>query len=279
MEKQEVVASIIMETTSEPAPPKHLSVEEMGPHLRFLRFYADLQDFDKFNRNNRLYRAMAMNNGLKQPHITELITKGAFCGEFGHPVGKDVDVPRILTIDPKLISHRITSLDVNSVGVKGWVETLAKGYGEDFMYYILQGMEPAFSLRALAQVTRKGERQFIESTPRIVTYDAVILPSHKVAYRDESVAIKTITKKLQSDGNILHENIVTPILENQIKDFIALESMNLDVISDMYELDKNSMSISKDLNFMYLKEGDNTFSVKIEDKIKHDVTGYMKNLF
>lgn len=286
MEKNEVVAQILMETTTEPMKPKNIEVVDRNG-LYYVRFYTCLQTFNIRNRNGRTYMGGPMNECLNEPHIQELIRKKAWLGEYGHPL--DTNMARVMTIDPKLASHKITSLDLTNDYAKGWIETLPDGYGRNFTNNILQGMEPAFSFRGLASVTRRGREQIIQSKPRGIAYDAVILPSHPEAYRDESISVelKTITApitesamgtNLNSLGNTMEDSKGIIVTESQIIDFIKEESKNVKLISDIYEVCNESMSLTKDCKNAILREGNQTFYINIEDKIKYEVNNYMANL-
>lgn len=274
MKKDEVIASIIMEQVSDPMKPQNLDLVQLGNGLAYCKFYTNLQDWNKKNRNGRIYTDGAMIPALQASYIHELIRKGSFAGELGHPLSKDP--ARILTIDPKLISHRITKLDVDRFAAKGWVESLMTDQGQNFTKMILQGFEPAFSLRALASITRRGGEQLIESQARVVCYDVVILPSHEMAYRDETVQIEW-RNAIEKTGNTVTESIVSPLLEGQFINFLKEDSANLNIISNQYEISTECMTLSKDLKNMIVTEGDRSYIVKMDDFAKKEINSYMKN--
>ena len=277
MVKNEVAAYLIMESTMEPVRPKNLQVHDKNG-LFYVRFETYLQEFDTFNRNRRNYALGPMMESLNAPHIRELIAKKSWKGEAGHPMTEDVK--RILTIDPKLTSHKVNWFSLEGKLLRGEVETLDDGmYGTQMTKNILQGMEPAFSLRALAKLIKNGDgSSLIRSKSHIVCYDWVILPSHDKAYRDQSKPIQKVFKSLQDDGNTITESALVPVAESQIKDFIKMESHNLKVVSNVCEVAMESMSLTSDLSYAILREGSNTYAVKIEDRIKHDVRRFMANL-
>lgn len=276
MERSEVIAYLIMEAASEPTKPENIKVFDKSG-LFYLRFDTVLQTFDTFNRNRRNYDSGAMKTSLFQAsHLTELMTEGSWCGEAGHPDTEEVR--RILTIDPQCTSHRITKIWMEGTVLYGTVETLDdNAHGTRFTKNILQGMTPAFSLRALASLTKRSDGSaFMKSRAHVVTYDRVILPSHKEAYRDKSKPIQTVSKRIPNDA--VTEGVLIAVNENQIKDFIRLESVNVKAVSNVYEVATESMSVSEDFKFVYLKEGSNTYAVKVEDRIKNEVRGFMARL-
>lgn len=278
MRRDEVIACLLMESVMEPTRPTNVEVCDKGG-LFFVRFKTILQEFDAVNRNRRIYTLAAMMESLRAPHIHELMSKGSWKGEAGHPESQEVS--RILTILPNNTSHKINSFDIKGKLLMGEVETLDdNAEGTRMTKNILQGMEPAFSLRALASLTKRADGiSLVQSRAHLVCYDWVILPSHEKAYRDTSSPIQKISKPGFNTGQIMTEsNIVIPVMENQITDFIKMESHNVKLISNLHEVALESMQLTADKQNVILREGSNTYLVKVEDRIKHDIRGYMKNL-
>lgn len=274
LNKEEVVAYCVMEE-SIPVQASNVQVIDNNS-IFYLRFNATLQDFNVKNRNGRIYMGSAMIPSLNAEHIMELQRNGSWFGECGHPMSDDIK--RILTIDPKLISHRIVSHTVDNHKCKGTIETLDTEFGRQMTKSILQGMNPAFSLRALAPLVKKGDgTSVVQSKCHAVCYDWVVLPSHKTAYRDESVPTEKIVKKIMESGNSVEGGSV-PVHEAAIKDFISMESSNVKLISNICEVALGNMTLSKDMRNVIVRENNNTYFIKLEDKIKHDINHYMKNL-
>lgn len=288
MNKKEVIAHIIMEQTTEPMKVQNLKMIGNKDGLWFLRFHAFLQDWNRKNRNGRIYMDQAMIPALRDPAIMELIRQKSWCGEYGHPITKDT--MRILTIDPNNICHKITSLEVDKKGASGWIETLVNDKGTNYAKLILQGMEPAFSLRALAAINRDTGTEIIQSRAKVVTYDAVILPSHKIAYRDTSKQISLNVvgdvdpKRVVQEGSVKPYNhsttdYVEPLYESSMKNFLMEESFNVKTITDKYEVCQENVHITKDLKHVIMQENDRSFIINIEEKIQKDIAGYTKSLF
>lgn len=274
--KEQLAAYLIMESMSDPVPVKNVEFNDKNG-LFYVRFDTVLQDFNTKNRNNRIYMSEAMIPSLMADHIMELQSKGSWGGEFGHPHSDDIK--RILTIDPKLVSHRIVKHEVNSARCTGTIETFDNEYGRQFSKMILQGLEPAFSLRALAPLVKRPDGvSIVKTKAHVVTYDAVILPSHKVAYRDKSKPVEKIFKSLAENGNDMTHQSLLPVHESMITDFIAMESMNVKLISNVCEVALESMQLSKDTRHVILKESGNTYIVPLEEKIQRDISAYMKNI-
>lgn len=192
------------------------------------------------------------------------------------------ETKRILTIDPKLISHTINKIWLEGNLLYGEVETLddGGGYGTKFTKNILQGQEPAFSLRALAQLVKLADgSQVVRTRSHVVTYDRVILPSHNKAYRDESKPIEKIYKDVTLEGNcITDEPRLVPVHESSLVDYIMEESKNINIVSSMVDVCKESCTFTSDLKNLVVKEGSQTYLVNIEDKIRDDVMHYLCKL-
>jgi len=276
MNREEIAAYLIMESVSEPMQVKNVQVHDKDS-LFYVRFDTNLQDFNVKNRNNRIYFGDVMVPSLNAEHIIELEQNKSWFGEAGHPVTDDIK--RILTIDPKMISHRIVSHDVNTSRCTGTVETACTDYGKQMANLILQHMEPAFSLRALASVVKRPDNtQVIKTKAHVVTYDWVILPSHRVAYRDKTKPIQKVVQRIVDDGNVVNECSLTPVHESMIKDFISMESTNVKLISNVCEVALESMELSEDLKHVILRESGRTYIVPIEEKIKKDINHYLRHL-
>lgn len=276
LQKEEVLAYLIMEESLEPVQADNVQVFDKNS-LFYVRFNATLQDFNVKNRNGRIYMGSAMIPSLNAEHIMELQKNGSWFGEAGHPMSDDIK--RILTIDPKLISHRIVSHSVNNHRCTGVIETLDNEMGRQMTKAILQGMNPAFSLRALAPLVKKPDgTAVVQSKCHAVCYDWVVLPSHRVAYADQSAPVEKIVKKVTAGGNVVNESSVIPVHEAAIKDFISMESTNVKLVSNLCEVALGDMRLSSDMRHVILKEGTDTFVVRLEDKIKHDINAYMRGL-
>ena len=79
------------------------------------------------------------------------------------------------------------------------VETLDEGPGTPgnrMMRNILQGIVPAFSLRALVPQHKNADGSIdVVGVGRMVCYDRVYLPSHESAYMDVEIPVKNVVTK------------------------------------------------------------------------------------
>jgi hypothetical protein len=189
---------------------------------------------------------------------------------------------RVTQIDPARICGRINSYYRSGNLLKGEFETFDDGAcGTMLTRRILQGMEPAFSVRMLAKLSRTKDGTMLMNTPgHLVTADCVILPSHMEAYRDETKNISVVNKAItESAGADItaeqYRDMVFAINEAMFTDFIKEESKNFKLVKNVEEVIGDTFKLTKDLNNIIIKEGTDTYYVKVEDKIKHDIRNFM----
>lgn len=278
--KRPIHSIIIMEgNASEPAEIKNLDVIDK-PGQFYLRFNARLQSFNVKNRNGRTYLGKAMIPSYNAPHIFELEQANSWFGEAGHPLSNDVQ--RILTIHLPLTSHRVKSHTVNMDYCDGVIETLndGNGFGSRMTKLILQGMKPAFSLRALANmVTSKNGESIIDSKAHVVCPDWVVLPSHVDAYMKEDSPIERIATEAYDLGNSMtNDSKLVPVQESALLDFLALESTNVKFMSNVCEIALEGMQLSPNARSVILKEKGFRYVVPLEEQLSNIAMDYLSGL-
>ena len=278
MEKNEVVAHVIMEQTADPCAVNVRDFNKNG--MTYVIFETVFQSFGVKNRNKRIYDGDAVMASWNAPHIQELIRKKSFVSEYGHPLEQSMS--RITQIDPARICGRINSYYRSGNLLKGEFETFDDGAcGTMLTRRILQGLEPAFSVRMLAKLSKTNDGTMLMNQPgHLVTADCVILPSHCEAYRDESKSMNIVHKAISESAgmNITEEqyqDMVFAINESMFVDFIKEESKNFKLVKNVEEVIGDSFQLTKDLNNIIIKESGNTYYVKVEDKIKYDIRNFM----
>ena len=276
-----------MESAMEPMKPKIIeTVNE--PNMFYVRFRTCLQSFDCFNRNKRNYNLRPMMEAVKADHIQELLYKGTWCGENGHP--DSTDIKRILSIDMTKICHRIIDLEFQGNLLYGTIETLNDdAWGKQFTKHILQGLHPSFSLRALAAITKLGDgRGIIKTNPHIVTYDRVILPSHREAYMDNSKPITLVQSATESatiqesyipEGNTFDDTVheVNESTIASVLDYVKEESSTFKELATFFDANYDSVSLV-DESKVCINDGDRKIIVCLEDYIRHDIASYMSDI-
>lgn len=278
MEKNEVIAHVIMEQTADPCAVNVRDFNRNG--MIYVIFETVFQSFGVKNRNKRIYDGDAVMASWNAPHIQELIRKKSFVSEYGHPL--DQSMHRVTQIDPTRICGRINSYYRSGNLLKGEFETFDDGAcGTMLTRRILQGLEPAFSVRMLAKLSRTKDGTMLMNSPgHLVTADCVILPSHMEAYRDETKNINVVNKAItESAGADItaeqYQDMVFAINEAMFTDFIKEESKNFKLVKNVEEVIGDTFKLTKDLNNIIIKEGTDTYYVKVEDKIKHDIRNFM----
>ena len=278
MEKNEVIAHVIMEQTADPCAVNVRDFSKNG--MTYVIFETVFQSFGVKNRNKRIYDGDAVMASWNAPHIQELIRKKSFVSEYGHPL--DQSMHRVTQIDPARICGRINSYYRSGNLLKGEFETFDDGAcGTMLTRRILQGLEPAFSVRMLAKLSRTKDGTMLMNQPgHLVTADCVILPSHMEAYRDETKTMNVVHKAIAESAGVditeeQYYDMVFAINESMFTDFIKEESKNFKLVKSVEEVIGDSFTLTKDLNNIIIKEGTDTYYVKVEDKIKHDIRNFM----
>lgn len=216
--------------------------------LNFVRFESCIQSFGKRNRNKRLWMSKWLKEMLQAEHIIEELDKGTLAGESGHPVPAtgNVTLQRIVTIDPNNISHRFMKFDwkANDSLLYAVVETLddgAGGPGYKFMRHILQGLQPAFSLRSVVPQRKNPDGSIdVVGAGRLVTYDRVIGPSHKEAYMNKEVPVENV--QTLPDLNVVMESFAFDMLEHSDKIRKIIDGM--DPIMESASIDPTNATMS-----------------------------------
>lgn len=192
-----------------------------------------LQDMDVENRNHRIYAKADLSPEINGPRMTELIKAKEMKGELGHPLSDDL--VRQQTIDPKLTCVLFTKIWIEGNRVKGQFKGTNNAYGDEFDADLRDGCKPAFSLRALGAIENVNGKAYVKGI-KIITYDRVIYPSHKVAYTEKIVSESAI------DGTPVHENgIIVP--KNDPGRIITLKDSDARTVID--RLQKESANLDK----------------------------------
>lgn len=287
MKKNKLEAVLISDITSQGEKPRNLQVtnnKDVG--LCFINFDATLQRLNVVNRNGRNYGGQYADS-INDPRLKELMNSGNLMGEAGHPIGfTDAPLARIATVDPKNVSHKIKSLSLRGDIIEGNLETLDNGlHGTSMTRMMLQGMIPSFSVRALTNVTRGPNGVgMVHGPSRIVTFDWVVLPSHKEAYLDKNKPAILMNKS--SDAYVQESSgIMIPIDASLASDIAVMESENLKSFYHMMDTDLGTFTLSNDMKHAYVTENTgvdgltNRYVVPIEDKVADIARDLLSSLY
>lgn len=221
------------------------------------RVYATgiVQDLEIENRNGRIYEVKEMDPELNGDRMQELIKAGYLRGHAGHPSSNELSIQSV--IDPKLVCVQFDKVWRDGKDIHANFHGTNNELGAMFNQDLIDGCKPAFSLRALGSVDRSKDGRCYVRNIRIITWDHVIFPSHKRAYMSHLIDPKDKNKVIKEsaivgvDGKPLADNelhrkamitesaatdgILTPIMNQQVCDFIKEESANVKFIVDTFE--------------------------------------------
>lgn len=237
-----------------------------------------LQDMDVENRNRRIYAKSDLMPEINGPRMKELIAAKQFCGEYGHPLSDDL--VRQQTIDPKLVCVRFEKVWVEGNLVRARFRGTNNDYGSYFDQDLRDGCKPAFSLRALGAIENVNGKAYVKGT-KIITWDSVIYPSHKVAYTSNIVTESAI------DGTPLYENqIIVPkddpgriitLRESDAKTVISRlqkESANMDTILNTFDGIYDKISLLNENSVVLTNAMGGRIQVNLEDHIQNLIMDY-----
>lgn len=246
------------------------------------------------NRNGRIYAIEDLDREIHCTRTLELLkTKNLFC-EAGHPI--DTSLQRQSTIDWRNSNCKILTLETVGSNIEGLFTPSNTQLGKAFAEDLLEGVIPAFSLRALGSIrqTRLGAQV---TDLRLITYDQVIYPSHSNAYMTELLGesaglipdktefyTKTISESgivaiVDSTGNRLLP--AEPLKESkQIEEFIKNNSNNLKYINDYFGAYFENITITPNDTKITLAEAgtNNKIVVPVEKYIHCELLNYVDKL-
>lgn len=188
MDKNKIIGSVILEGATTAEDSVIIGANKSGNRLRAT---GTLQDMDVKNRNERIYSKADLSPEINGPRMTELINAGQFYGECGHPLTEDL--VRQQTIDPKLKCVLFEKVWIEGNLIKANFLGANNTYGADFDADLRDGRKPAFSLRALGYIENDQGKAYVKGI-KVVTWDHVIYPSHKVAYTSNVLTESAIGK-------------------------------------------------------------------------------------
>ena len=278
-----VEAYVIMESEGPWSQPKVQQIMDRANNF-YVTIEAVLQSFNTWNRNKRQYLKEAMIPALNAPHLVELRARKSWLGENGHP--QTNDPMKVLNIDMTKVCHRVDSVDIKGNTLYGQVTTLNDHmWGRQMTEHILQGMDVAFSLRALASITKvDGNRGIVKTQPHIVCYDRVCLPSHPEAYQVSGAPIKlhqsTGTNVTQEAWEYkLSESEAQKIIFESAARFATEESQRFKDIVKIFDICYETVGFAADGKSVFVKdlESKSTFNITLENYVYNQVCDIFKN--
>jgi Prohead core protein serine protease len=260
---------LIVESMTEPAVPNIIDHSKDN-----LVIDAVLQESEAGNRNKREYAHDALSGAVDSPQIQEKLRRKSLFGEAGHPLSDDIK--RQTFIDQVRMSHVIKSLRWERNILKGHVAPTHTSVGRDFEGLIRQGTEVAFSMRGLGGVSRKkGELTRIEKPLHIITWDWVIFPSHSNAYQT-SILKESVNDPFNT--SVLNEGLFVPVDNQDILDYIKMESENFKDTVNHLELNENTASLGSDGKTISVDSEDGKLVLYVEEDIRKEINSFFIGL-
>lgn len=238
-----------------------------------------LQDMDVENRNKRIYAAADLKPEINGPRMSELIKAKQFCGEYGHPLSDDLI--RQQTIDPKLVCVRFNKVWTEGNLVKARFQGTNNNYGSYFDQDLRDGCKPAFSLRALGAIENVNGKAYVKGI-KIITWDSVIYPSHKVAYTSNIVTESTVEGKPLYENQIVVPNndpgTIITLRESDARvvlDRLQKESANLTKIVETFDGVYDSVTLIDENKVLLTDKFGSRISVNLENHVENIIMDYV----
>lgn len=257
-----------------------------------------IQNGNETNRNRRFYPTDELRRALNAPRQKELVSTGNFKGEAGHPLDKTL--ARQSKIDPTNEQVWYTKIWMEGDAVKAHFRGTNNDLGRSFNDDLKDGQRPSFSLRALGSLVNENGRMTVRNM-QIVTYDRVYFPSHPGAYTTKIVTIESAGSKSYQDiyipknfeakrdeilalreaGNSVESpNIVTPLTQQEVSNFILSESTNLRNVINQFDIFYESIEVNPDMRSvtMTTRLGDKIY-LSLETSVSRDIINGVSEMF
>lgn len=171
-----------------------MSIESVGGIQKFSEIdvknqivKTTLMNFDDISRNDSLYERNSIINAIKSPYIEELLRRGAFWIELGHPP-VNCDKMRFFTIDMDNICGKVVNYDIGKDGITGKVQ-FVKPKGPIVWDWVEKDTNVSFSIRIftpnykLKDKTDGSGKKYTHKfgTMQLISFDCVTIPGYRAA--------------------------------------------------------------------------------------------------
>ena len=291
MDNTSCVGYIITEETSANVEFKIQSENKNG----FVIAEGIVQRGNEVNRNRRYYPTDELRRAIMAPRQKELVETGNFKGEAGHPLDKTL--ARQSKVDPQCEQVWYKKLWMEGDTVKAHFRGTNNDLGRSFNDDLKDGQLPSFSLRALGSLVNENGRMTVRNM-QMVAYDRVYFPSHPGAYTTkiittESAGNKEIyvpkhfeakteeIKSLQESGNSVESpNVLTPLTQDEVNNFILSESTNLRNVINQFDIFYESVELNPDMRTvtMTTRLGDQ-IHLSLETAVSREIINGISEMF
>lgn len=239
----------------------------------FLIFDSCLQSFGVMNRNKRAYIAENIMDKINNDeYIQTQLRNNSWIGELDHPTATiantELSTLRVGNPDPKVSSHYIRKPHLAGNLLRATIQTdSATDEGNNFAIKVVDGgIVPNFSARVFGALQNHSGMPTVV-VKRLITYDAVLFPSHREAVSDvkpqflESGQVENVT------GTIVYfKELARMAANNSAETEWLCESFGL-TIDDVIGVTNNgnSVVITEDKNVYVQPIMDKTVRKKVSD--------------
>lgn len=227
-----------------------------------------LQEVEEKNRNGRWYSKKELFPELTSPRTVELLETGNLRSESGHPLSKEL--ARQQTIVKSNCSCIILKLWTEGNFIKALVRGTNNKLGEEFNEDILDGISPAYSLRALGGITNTSKGAEVRNI-KVITWDEVIFPSHKRAYTNKVLSIgESAITHIEDDHGML-----IPLMTKDVVECIKQESYNFKQITESFNSLFSDISLlDNGRNIQLIDTVGNVVIMPTENYIRDEIINY-----
>ena len=244
---------------------------------------AVLQDMDTENRNHRIYTSKELLPQLVCERTKELLDTGNMKGENGHPMSKEL--ARQQTIDPNNVVVKFLKFWTEGNKVKAQFKGCNNRLGDEFNRDLLDDEKPSFSLRALGGIDLRNGKAYVKNV-KLITYDRVIFPSHKVAYTERIVSESASLISQKSAAKLVvpdnYKGIIVPITNESVIKALQHESANVKSILENFDVKYDNIEIiptTSGIKVQMLDETGNILVIGLEQHIQNEIMDYCASIY
>jgi hypothetical protein len=254
-----------------------------------------VQRGNEVNRNRRYYPTEELRRALNAPRQKELVETGNFKGEAGHPLDKTL--ARQSKVDPQCEQVWYKKLWMEGDLIKAHFRGTNNDLGRSFNDDLKDGQLPSFSLRALGSLVNENGRMTVRNM-QMVAYDRVYFPSHPGAYTTKIITTESAGEKeiyipkyfeakkeeiqsIQEAGNSVESpNVVTPLTQDEVNNFILSESTNLRNVINQFDIFYESIEVNPNMRSvtMTTRLGDKIY-LSLETAVSREIINGISDMF
>lgn len=274
-----IIGSIILEGA---ATVEDVIVADRGNNDRVLA-EGTLQDMDVENRNHRIYAKKDLEPEIHGARLRELIEAKQLKGECSHPLSDSI--VRQQTVDPKLTCVNYLKVWTEGNLVKAQFKGTNNDYGECFDKDLREGCKPAFSLRALGSIDNVNGKAYVRGI-KIITWDHVIFPSHKVAYTTKVLSESAVdlapntsfseqTKMIEEMNDVGRIIRLTGADAQDILNRLQRESASIDAIVNTFEGLADNVAVTESGKLRMNTRFGETIYLNLDEHIDNLIMNYV----